>query len=137
MKYQIIGLLYLIAFTQAQFCYGQEEADTALSSNRWDYELKPMVINYGSADRLRYIRAWIVVRCSSQEAFSAIRDHRHLLRNHMLLSLAKQTEETMSSAEGRELLRLSMLDTIQVLINEQEELAEGIDEVLFQQFLVQ
>lgn len=113
------------------------EGEMALPS-RVDYEFSPFVVNFdGKSGRLHYMRVYITLRCQDSSTQQAVRAHRHLLRNNLLLALSAQTRESINSAEGRELLRTTLLQEVRTALEEEEGITEGVEDLLFLQFLVQ
>ncbi|MFL0798619.1 MAG: flagellar basal body-associated FliL family protein [Cellvibrionaceae bacterium] len=115
-----------------------DESGELIGPSRVDYEFSPFVVNYdGESGRLHYMRVYITLRCANSAVQQAVRAHRHLLRNNILLALTAQTREGINSAEGRELLRGQLLQEVRSAIEKEEGLTEGIEDLLFLQFLVQ
>lgn len=99
--------------------------------------LKPaFVVNYGGAGPLRYLKTEMSVRLASADVANAVRHHLPYIRNNLVMLFARQTEETMNSQEGRELMRQEALVEIQKVVME-EEGKEGVLDVYFNSFIVQ
>lgn len=99
----------------------------------------PFVVNYGGAGRLKYIKTELSVRLADTTSANAVRHHLPFIRNNLVMLFASQTDETMSSQEGREALRSAALEEIKAVIKseESEEVAEGVIDVFFNSFIVQ
>lgn len=99
----------------------------------------PFVVNYGGAGRLKYIKTELSVRLLDTTAANAVRHHLPYVRNNLVLLFSSQTDETMSSQEGREALRIACLKEIREIIKREEgdEVAAGVIDVFFNSFIVQ
>ncbi len=99
--------------------------------------LKPaFVVNYGGKGRLRYLKTEMSVRLASTDAANSVRHHMPYIRNNLVMLFARQTEETMSSLEGRELMRQDALMEIREILKE-EDAQDGVLDVYFNSFIVQ
>ena len=99
--------------------------------------LKPaFVVNYGGVGRLKYIKAEISIRVSDAESANAIRHHMPYIRNNIVLLLSSQTEESIDTMEGKELLRQAALEEVHKILVE-EKAADGVVDLYFDNFIVQ
>lgn len=97
----------------------------------------PFVVNYGGAGRLKYIKTELSVRLADTSAANSVRHHLPFIRNNLVMLFASQTDETMSSQEGREALRKAVLQEIKTIIEREDGGSEGIIDVYFNSFIVQ
>ncbi len=98
----------------------------------------PFIINYGGAGRLRYLKAEISVRAETIDAANAMRKHMPYVRNNLLMLFASQTNETVSSQEGKEKLRADALEEIRDIVEREAGIPrEAVVEVFFNNFVVQ
>lgn len=98
----------------------------------------PFVVNYGGAGRLRYIKTEMSVRVANIDTGNAVRVHMPFIRNNMVMLFSSQTNETVSSQEGREKIRMDALEKIRdVLEAENQTPREDVVEVFFNSFIVQ
>ena len=95
-----------------------------------------LVANFGGPGKLKFLRADVSLRVDSQEAMRAVAYHLPALRHTLIMLLSKQTGETLSSAEGKEQLRLEALAQAQQVI-EAEEGQKYIEDLLFTGFFMQ
>lgn len=95
--------------------------------------IKPQfVVNYGGGARLKYLKTMVTVRVASSEAASSVRHHMPYIRNNLVLLFASQTDETLSSQEGKEAMRQAALGVIRELLEREDELPpEDVLDVLF------
>lgn len=95
-----------------------------------------LVANFGGPGKLKFLRADLSLRVDSQEAMRAVAYHLPALRHALIMLLSNQTGETLSSAQGKEQLRLEALELAQKVI-EEEEGQKFIVDLLFTGFFVQ
>jgi flagellar FliL protein len=115
-----------------------EKAPTPLAEVRY-VELQPtFVTNYGYSEtgRLKYLKADVTLRVSSQAAEMSLRYHLPYLRNNLVLLFSSQEESTLVSAEGRDELRRAALANLRELMTE-EEGDPLIEDLVFSNFVVQ
>jgi len=114
----------------------EEEAAEEADGVRY-IELTPaFVTNYGGPGPLKYIKAEVSLRVDSQEAYRLVRHHMPSLRYALIKVLTQQTEETVSSMEGKEQIRMQALADLQSVMKTEEDSA-SIEDVLFSSFFVQ
>lgn len=94
------------------------------------------VVNYGGEGRLKYIRADISLRLRDSVAANSVRHHLPYIRNNLIMLLSAQTEESISSQEGKEALRQEALQTVKDVLL-QEDQVEGVVDLYFNAFLIQ
>ncbi len=119
--------------------WGQdEESDGAIVGPSAIYiPLKPaFVVNYGGQGRLKYIKAEISVRVVDADAANTIRHHMPYIRNNLVLLLSSQTEESIETTEGKELLRQAAVEEIRKILAEEGEV-DGVVDLYFDNFIVQ
>lgn len=117
-----------------------EEGEAAVSAEQAIYlPLKPpFIVNYGSAGRLRYIKAEMSVRLSNVNAAQTVRYHMPFVRNNIIQLLAAQTNESVGSQVGKEKIRSDILEEIRTLMEKEGQLArEEVVDVYFNNFIVQ
>jgi flagellar FliL protein len=99
--------------------------------------LKPaFVVNYGGAGRLKYIKADISLRLQSNAAADSVRHHMPYIRNNLVMLFSAQSDESISSQEGKEALRQEALQVVKDVIR-QEDQTEGVVDLYFNVFLIQ
>lgn len=101
--------------------------------------LQPAFIaNFGVTEQghLKYVKAEISIRVSTQEAEMAARYHLPALRNALVLLLSRQDEVTVSTGSGREAIREEALVELRAILKV-EEGHPYIDDLMFTNFVVQ
>jgi len=132
--------LLLMATMMSQATLAQdEETEAAAESEGSQYiDLKPAFIaNYGGVGRLRYLKAEIALRVGGgAKGPAGIRHHMPQIRHSLVMLMSRQTEEDISTMEGKEMLRQNALTVVrEVLMKEDGE--EYIQDLLFKSFIVQ
>ena len=72
----------------------------------------PLVVNYGGPGKMRYIKAEFSIRAESSHDATEITHHLPLVRDRLINLLSAQTAEKITTAEGKEQLRVMALTEI-------------------------
>lgn len=115
------------------------EEDAAPAPKAQYFTLKPsFVANFGdtSAKRLKFIKVDVSIRAYSDAAITATMDHDALVRHQIVMILSAQSEESLATSEGQEVLRQEILAKVKAVLKE-ETGKEQIDDLLFTSFVVQ
>lgn len=116
---------------------GEGEGLTAPGPGAIYIPFKPsFVVNYGGPGRLKYIKTDISVRLADAKAANSVRHHMPYIRNNLVLLFSAQTEESISSREGKEALRQEALKEVRAVIMA-EDRQEGVIDLFFNAFIVQ
>lgn len=101
------------------------------------YPLKPeYILNIDARGRRRYLRLDLTVLTRDDDVIAAIELHRPTVDHTVNLIAGGQIFEEVQTAEGKELLRLQLLQEFQALF-EREIGKPGIEQVLFTNFVMQ
>lgn len=101
------------------------------------YPLKPeYILNIDARGRRRYLRLDLTVLTRDEDVIAAIELHRPTVDNVVNLIAGGQIFEEIQTAEGKELLRLQLLQELQAVF-EKEIGKPGIEQVLFTNFVMQ
>lgn len=77
-----------------------------------------LIVNYGGpSPKVRYIKAELSIRTENAEAAQEIVHHLPIIRDRLISIFSTQTEESLSSSEGKEKLRLLALDEINAAVH--------------------
>lgn len=99
--------------------------------------LKPaFVVNYGGPGRLKYIKADISLRLQDSTAANSVRHHMPYIRNNLMMLFSAQTDESISSQDGKEALRQEALQAVREVIMKEDH-TEGVVDLYFNAFLIQ
>jgi|GEM_PF-594234 len=71
-----------------------------------------LVVNYGGPGKARFIKAELSIRTETGEDAAEVMHHLPLIRDRLVSILSAQTEEAISTAEGKEYLRVYALAEI-------------------------
>ena len=95
------------------------------------------IANFGVIEQghLKYVKAEISIRVSSQQAEMAARYHLPALRNSLVLLLSRQDEVTVTTGSGREAIREEALMELRAVLKA-EEGQPDIDDLMFTNFVV-
>ncbi len=112
------------------------EATMPVSSSYIDLK-PPFVANYGGipGGRLQYLKADVSLRVESGGEMSVMH-HMPAIRDKLLMLFSRQSEDSVVTVEGKELLRQEALEEVRsVLLSEEGE--HKIKDLLFNSFIVQ
>lgn len=135
MRYLALTVLMLANLLMTQ-AFAQDDEAVAQQPSIY-FEVKPaFIVNYGGPGRLRYIKTSLTLRVGGDIGMKGIRHHLPQIRHVVVMTLTKQSEEDISSMEGKELVRLALLEAVQnVLVEEEGE--HFVNDLLFNSFIVQ
>ena len=99
----------------------------------------PFVANYGGPGPLKYVKAEVSIKAVSRDGEVAVKLHQPQIRNAIVMLLSEQTDDTVSTAAGREQLRIKALEAVrQILVQEMGEKGyDMVGDLLFTSFVVQ
>jgi flagellar protein FliL len=115
---------------------GGEAAPAAPTSEYLD--LKPAIItNFGGPGPIHFLKAEIALRVGKNPDDNlAVQHHLPQIRHTLVMLLARQTDETLSTMQGKEQIRLEALAAIQKVLQD-EEGRSIIADVLFNNLIIQ
>ncbi len=117
MRYLMV--LFLLGLSGAVLASGGSGPKFAEGVNYIDVT-PPLIVNYGGAGKMRYIKAEISIRTEDMAGATEITHHLPLIRDKLISILSVQTEESISTAEGKEKLRLFALQEINKVLHSVE-----------------
>jgi flagellar FliL protein len=94
--------------------------------------------NYGldGTAKLKVFKADIALRVTGPEAAAAVKANDALIRNQLVALFTQQTNETMSTVEGKEKLRQEALKQTQQVMND-ETGKPVVEDLLFNNLIIQ
>lgn len=115
----------------------EEEETTEAKPPAIYFPLKPpLIVNYQSRGRQRFLQAEISVMAREDDVIETIEIHMPMIRNSLIMVFSGQVYEELQTEEGRELLRQEALMTLQGIMK--RELGKpGIEKVLFTNLVMQ
>ena len=98
----------------------------------------PFVGNYGldGSPKLKVFKADIALRVTGPEALAAVKANEPLIRNQLVGLFTQQTNEAMSTVEGKEKLRQQALKQTQQVMND-ETGKPVVEDLLFNNLIIQ
>lgn len=92
----------------------------------------PLIVNYGGPGKVRYIKAELSLRTENAADATEVMHHLPLIRDRLVSILSAQSEDVISTAEGKEYLRVYALAEINKALlkvegHEHHAAAQGID----------
>jgi flagellar FliL protein len=123
------------------------------------YPLKVFTVNYDVNGRQRFLQAELTLMYRDEAVMKTLELHMPAVRNGLVMLLSRQVFEELQTAEGKEKLRTSALQTVQDIIAKEEaatadkgkekddkkdkekikdkKLQPNIEQILFTQFVMQ
>lgn len=98
--------------------------------------LKKMTVNLPKGPA-RFLQIEMQLMSYNQAALDAVAEYMPVVRNDILLQLASQRYEEISTLQGKEQLRAQLLETVQGILKEQAGMEESIDSIYFTSFVMQ
>lgn len=101
-------------------------------------DLKPAIIaNFGGVGPIHFLKAEIALRVGkAPEANITVQHHIPHIRHVLVMLLSKQTDETLSTMQGKEQIRQEALVAVQKVLQE-EEGKPIVEDLLFNNLIVQ
>ena len=99
----------------------------------------PFVANYGGPGPLKYVKLEATVKAVGRDGEVAVKHHQPQIRNAIVMLLSEQTDDTVSTAAGREQIRIKALEAVrQIMVKENGEKGyEMVGDLLFTSFVIQ
>ena len=155
MKTIIIGIVLLIAAGAGGYLYytgyftggaeesvaeddGHGEEGHGTTANEVYLPLDPpFVVNFTHRGTLRYLQVSLEVMYGNQTAIDKVSQRMPAIRNALILLFSDQDYETLSTLEGKENLRHSILLAVNDVIEYEAEGTEDLGEVYITNFVMQ
>ena len=97
----------------------------------------PFVVNFESESMVRFLQVTIGVMTRDVAIESMVKDNDPRVRNDLLMILANQTYETVSTIEGKETLRKRCLDSLKAIVVEMGGDPTKVEALYFTSFVMQ
>ena len=117
---------------------GGEGGESKAAGKSEYLEMKPSFIaNYGGPGPIHFLKVDIALRLDKGEKTGVtVEHHMPYLRHALVMLLSRQTDETISTMEGKEKIRADALAAVQKILQD-EEGAPLVQDLLFTNFVVQ
>jgi len=115
----------------------QEEAAQAKPAAMY-FPIKPaFVVNFQSRGRQRFLQTDVTVLTREPEVFAAIQQHPPLIKNRLVMILGGGIYQELQTNEGKELMRQQAHQGVQAIITEETGNEDGVEQILFTNFVMQ
>jgi flagellar FliL protein len=133
MRFGAIYLLLALSLVVTPFSSPKVEA----SSDVFYIPMQPaFVTNYGGPGRLKYMKVDMTLMVEGARSAQVVEQQRPLIRNVIVLNLARQNENNVVTASGQERIRQQILQVLQEAL-QRESGHPVVTEVLFTNFIYQ
>ncbi len=96
----------------------------------------PLVVNIDNRGRTSYLQVGVEIMARDKGVIKAVQAHMPVVRNNLLLLFGNQSQEEITTREGKQALRMKALAEVNTVLAEQS--VEGeIEAVYFTSFVVQ
>jgi len=96
----------------------------------------PLVVNFEQRSPVKFLQVDLEVMARDEASIDAFTLHRPMIRNNLLLLLARQDYQEISTPEGKEKLRAEITAEINKIMKERGS-EQGIEQVFFTKFVMQ
>lgn len=105
-------------------------------------EVPRLYANFGDPNRKQFVQIDVSLRTESAESATTVKHHLPLIRDRLLRVVSQQSEDVLSSTEGRELLRSAVLKVLNEAISSVDQGSEAspatwVSDVYFTNFVMQ
>lgn len=97
----------------------------------------PFVVNFEAKGMMRFLQVSVEVMTRDPATAELIKVNDPVLRNDLLMLLGNQTYETISTREGKELLRGEALKTVAKIVTDEGGIAKNVEQLYFTSFVMQ
>ncbi len=126
----------LLALSLPMSALAEEEESAAKPQVIYHNLFPALVGNFGGGPKLKFYKADVALRVSGPEAQAKLKHHEPLIRNQLVMLFAQQTEEGLSAADAKEVLRQEALKQVQQVLT-QEEGQPVVEDLLFNNLILQ
>src|SRR5215510_5182396 len=95
----------------------------------------PFVVNFESESMVRFLQVSVGVMTRDPAVEALVNDNDPRVRNDLLMILSNQTYATVSSAEGKEVLRQRCLESVRTIVNEMTANPKKVEALYFTSFV--
>lgn len=138
-RYRQLFFSWLLIAASGLAAANEEAAAEKPATDSGEYlELKPAIIaNFGGVGPIHFLKAEIALRVGkSADANITVQHHIPQIRHVLVMLLSKQTDETLSTMQGKEQIRQEALASVQKVLQE-EEGKPIVEDLLFNNLIIQ
>jgi len=115
-----------------------EEAAVPVNAPAIYVKLKPeFIVNYQVGPRQRYLQVYMEAMTRNPAIADAIEMHSPMIRSSIIALLSQQEFEYLRSAEGRAGVRELVTEEIRRLVAQETGIEEGLEQILFTNYVMQ
>ncbi|HWV10547.1 flagellar basal body-associated protein FliL [Pseudomonas sp.] len=131
----LIALLLGLSLTLS--AHASEDEEKAAAPQVIYVSLVPALVgNFGSGPKLKFYKADVSLRVTGADVEAKVKHHEPLIRNQLVMLFSQQTEEGLSAADSKELLRQEALKQVQQVLTA-EEGKPLVEDLLFNNLILQ
>jgi len=97
----------------------------------------PFVVNFEARGMTRFLQVAVQVMTRDPATADLIKQHDPVIRNDLLMLLSNQTQESISSRDGKEQLRLQALEVVANAIEAEGGNGKNVEQLYFTSFVMQ
>jgi flagellar protein FliL len=97
----------------------------------------PFVVNFEAKGLMRFLQVAVEVMTRDPETVELIKKNDPMIRNDLILLFGNQQYESISTREGKELLRAEALKVVAKIIAEEGGKADKVEQLYFTSFVMQ
>ena len=102
------------------------------------FPIKPaFVVNFQSRGRQRFLQTDVTIMTRDPAVFAAIQKHLPLIKYRLVMILGGGVYQELQTNEGKELMRQQAHQGVQAIITEELGKEDGVEQVLFTNFVMQ
>lgn len=95
-----------------------------------------LVVNFQGGGRMRYLQIGVQVMTRDPAAVEALKQHRPVVRNNLIMLFSEQSYESLSTREGKSVLADAALAEVQSVLADGYQ-GPGVEAVYFTSFVMQ
>ena len=136
------GTLFFLGFfdppppTEEELALAEEVKGKAMAAMYFPIK-PPFVVNFQSRGRQRFLQTDITVMTRDPEVFAAIQGNLPLIKNRLVMTLGGGVYQELQTNEGKELMRQQVHLGVQAVIKDETGKEEGVEQILFTNFVMQ
>ncbi|MGK0440694.1 MAG: flagellar FliL protein [Pseudohongiellaceae bacterium] len=137
------GTLFFLGFfdppppTEEELAETEAEEVMAKSPAMYFPIKPPFVVNFQSRGRQRFLQTDVTVMTRDGEVFAVIQKHLPLIKNRLVMILGGGVYQELQTNEGKELMRQQAHLGVQAVITEETGKEDGVEQILFTNFVMQ
>ena len=130
-----IYCLLLAALLVSPPLRAEDDAEGADTSEVIYVDLKPSFVANYQAAKVRYLKADVTLKVEGSATAEAIARHKPFIRHNLVMLFSRQTEDEMSTLEGKQQLKEDALKEV-ITALEMENEPTDVKEILFASFIL-